>query len=64
MNDFEEDEAVIYQRKQRAQDLNVFLAVALAGALLFAIANSGWGVLMYGDWRCGFIECRVVVEQP
>jgi hypothetical protein len=23
-----------------------------------------YGHLMYGDWRCGFAECRIVVEDP
>lgn len=33
----------------------VTLAVVWAGYALH-------GHLMYGDWRCGFIQCRVVVE--
>jgi hypothetical protein len=49
--------------RQREQDaeLKVKTIVALM-ALFFVVSTlSCWGHVMYGDWGCGFIECRVVV---
>lgn len=32
-----------------------FIILALVSAL-------AWGHVMYGDWRCGFVSCRVVID--
>lgn len=39
--------------------LDVFSGIVIFLALSLAAL---WGSVMYDDWRCGFIQCRVVVD--
>jgi len=31
--------------------------------LVLSAAVVGWAEFVYGDWRCAFAECRIVVEE-
>ena len=49
--------------RQREQDAELKVKTITLLMLLFFFVSgmSCWGSVMYGDWKCGFIECRVLV---
>lgn len=45
--------------------MNDSITDTYAGLILLVIVLflvGAYGKIMYGQWRCGFVECRVVVE--
>ena len=49
--------------QRRTAELKVKTIVALMALFVVVSTLSCWGHVMYGDWGCGFIECRVVVDR-
>lgn len=50
------------RRKQEAADLKVKTIASLFGLFLLVAMLSTWGQVMYGNWKCGFVECRIVID--
>jgi hypothetical protein len=51
-------------RKRRAKAERDGAIVACLLGVLALLVIAGYGHWAYGDWTCGFKECRIIKEQP
>lgn len=51
----------------KLKEILVWVAIALLFCVFVAVGAlpfAAYGHAMYGDWRCGFSQCRIIVEAP
>ncbi len=49
-------------KKTKSEAIGCLLAVALLALFLggIVLVKMTWGKIVYGDWKCGIANCRIV----